>query len=44
MFLSFSNILIFIYTEKGNIYELNGKYNLKVTENNDGSYFYRGNK
>lgn len=27
------------YTEKGNIYELNGKYNLKVTENNDGSYF-----
>ncbi|MCI6496054.1 MAG: hypothetical protein MSA01_03225 [Anaeromassilibacillus sp.] len=27
------------YTEKGNIYELNEKYNLKVTENNDGSYF-----
>ena len=27
------------YAEKGNIYELNGKYNLKVTENNDGSYF-----
>lgn len=27
------------YVEKGNIYELNGKYNLSVTENNDGTYF-----